>query len=1256
MSLRRLRTVLFLDLRTAVRRPMLWLLILALVFMAWGFGAGKARIESGDTSVGGTKAFITSQFAVSTMLTLEVLLIYGFFIAVLAGMAVIRDDEWKTGEVLHATPLTAAEYAWGKFLAILTAFLLVLAVHLLVTIFFFHVLPSPGREEFHGPFAAANYLVPALAFAVPLIVFLAGTSFFVGERTRRPILVFVLPVAILLICGFFLWDWAPTWLDPRIDRALMLIDPAGFRWLQQTWLKVDRGVDFYNHAPVGFDTGFVLSRLLMVVIGLGCVAWSAAGLASRLRGSRRPVRARRRWFRRSGGTVLQAAPETDLLAGAVAPLGALRMRSVPTGATAGFVEIARTELRELRVHPGLYLFIPLILLQTLGSTLLAVGAFDTPLLLTPGTLAVRMMNTLTLLVCLLLLFFTTESLNRESATGFASIGYSSPVSTPALLLGKIVASGFVGLVVLLASYLGGAIAILVEGRVAPAVGPFLLVWGLLLLPTFLLFGSFAAALFSFTRSRYTTYGIALAALILTGWLQLKGKMNWALNWDLWGAVRWSDIGVFEVDRAAIVVNRILALALTALFLWLAVRFFPRRSHDAVRTFHRLSPRPLGRFALRLVPYAVVPGVAAFWLWVAVSHGFEGKILEKRMKDYWKQNLATWKDAPLPSLSAVDLDVDLDPRTRGFKMKGSYELTNLLDAPLARFPLTGGPHWKNVHWTMDGNEAKPDDRTGLYVFTPARPLANGDRVRIGFQYDGVLPPGVSKNGGSVGEFILPSGIVLTSFTPSFVPVIGYMEELGVKEDENKYEPKVYPDDFYEGVTLPAFASGTFTTKIKVTAPEDLAINSVGELTSQTVANGRRTVVWESDAPVKFFNIVAGRWKVRRGDRTALYYDAKHAFNVDEMGEALDASVRWYSEWFHPFPWKTLKLSEFPDLQTYAQGFPTNITFSEGIGFLTRSSPETRLAFFVTAHEAAHQWWGSILTPGKGPGGDILSEGMSHYSTILLIEKMKGVRDRIEFCKRIEERYGDRRQADSERPLVKIDGSRPGDQTVTYDKGGWVMWMLTNLMGRDAALAGLREFIDKYGNGPDYPVLQDLVATLRPHAPDPAAFDAFVKDWFFGVIVPEYRLTDAKKRKVADGRDTDGETTGPATTSANGTAAPAGAVPSGAPAEGGAPAAAASAVPHGPETESGAAAVWETTVTVTNAGKGAMPVQVAAVRGERFTDEGKTSPEYRDARTSITLGPGESRTVTLRGAFEPDRVLVDPDATVLQLQRKLAIARF
>ena len=37
-----------------------------------------------------------------------------------------------------------------------------------------------------------------------------------------------------------------------------------------------------------------------------------------------------------------------------------------------------------------------------------------------------------------------------------------------------------------------------------------------------------------------------------------------------------------------------------------------------------------------------------------------------------------------------------------------------------------------------------------------------------------------------------------------------------------------------------------------------------------------------------------------------------------------------------------------------------------------------------------------------------------------------------------------------------------------------------------------------------MLQDFLAAMRPFAADPAAFDAFAHQWFFEVVVPEYRL--------------------------------------------------------------------------------------------------------------------------------------------------------
>jgi ABC-2 type transport system permease protein len=162
------------------------------------------------------------------------------------------------------------------------------------------------------------------------------------------------------------------------------------------------------------------------------------------------------------------------------------------------------------------------------------------------------------------------------------------------------------------------------------------------------------------------------------------------------------------------------------------------------------------------------------------------------------------------------------------------------------------------------------------------------------------------------------------------------------------------------------------------------------------------------------------------------------------------------------------------------------------------------------------------------------------------------------------------------------------------------MLLNEMGRDRALAGIQAFLKSYHGNIDHPVLQDFLASMRPFAADPAAFDAFTHQWFFEVVVPEYRLHEPKK--TARGQE------------------------------------------------------WEAAVRLENAGSGVMPVEVAAARGERFAKDGTPNPEYREARASVTIGKGESRDVAIHCPFEPERLIVDPDAKVLQLRRNSAVVKF
>lgn len=1257
MSLARCTEVCRLELRSNLTRPVFWILLAVMALVSWGLSTGGMQISSGDATVGGTKAFITSEFAYAQIITIFDFLILSMFFAVLAGLPVVRDEEAKVQEVLHATPMRASEYIWGKFLGVFAVFLLVSLAHALFAMFFNHVVPNAEAAEIQGPLVVMNYLRPTVLLGLPGLLFVAGVCFTIGTVTRKPILVFMFPIALLLVCGMFLWEWSPSWLAPGWNRVLMWVDPSGLRWLNETWLKVDQGVEFYNHRSVPIDLGFGLSRLLLASLGLGLVGWTARRFGQALRGQ---VSHRER----TGLLASTASFSVDVIPPATRtrPLADLAMTTRPVSFVRSARAVAGAEARGLVRHPGLYLFAPVIVLQVLGNAVFSQGAFDVDLLHSTGSLAVRSLGLLSVLGLFLMMFYTVESLHRERAAGMAPIHFATSVSTAAHLTGKLFGVALVSLVLIGATVLGCVIALAYQGKVPIEFTPFAVIFGLLGVPTFIVFCAFMTAVFALTNDRMTSYAIGLGVLAWT-WYKIwfGGEMTWVWNWPLWNVIEWSDISRLEMNGEALLINRLLVISASVFFLALAARVFSRREFDATRTLHRLQPKRLLRSTLSLLPFAMVTLVLGGYLSHRVDAGFQGDAAKKAQKDYWRRNVRTWTDVVPPHIAGADVTVDLFPSEKRIASQGSLVIRNGTAVAMTQFAVTPGPHWEDVTWTLDGAEVTPDNRAGLMVMTPATPLLPGATTVLGYSMTGFLPRGMTKNGGGASEFVMPSGVVLTSFTPSFVPVLGFQEGVGVDKD-NKHDAREYPDDFYHGVTRNAFGGGpAYDVRTTIRGPAGWTLNGVGVVAMDEVKDGRRTVVWESDHPVTFFNVVAGPLEVREGVGTAIYYNAAHEYNIDEMIVALDAARKFYSEWFYPYPWERLKITEFPALAGYAQGFASNISFSESIGFMTKSDPKANTAFMVTAHESAHQWWGNILQPGEGPGGNILSEGMAHFSTALLFEAVNGPYQRMEFMRGIEDRYGESRVADSERAMVKIDGSRPGDTTVTYDKGGWVFWMLLRHLGRDHGLQGYREFIERYKDNEDHPVLQDFVVVMREFALDVPAFDAFADQWFFSVVVPEYRVRDARS--------------GPAVVLAG---------------SGGAGGEA--------DEESAGGATYEVRATIENVGTGVMPVDIAVTNGDRYQeiaavdpdatasadaaasaaaaadakndDDGdqhaerdrprvkevgmELRPDYREARVTLTLAAGASEEIVVVCDFEPKKIVVDPDVMVLQLKRKAATA--
>lgn len=1190
-SLRRFGLVAGLDLKEALRRPLFVIFCIIMALNGSCMSRGDWVFRSIDTSLGGNKAWVDSEFQTAYVYALISFFMISFFVAVAAGMPLIRDKEQQVGDLLLSTPLRPAEYVWGKFMAALLACFAAVLVLPVSTGLLSHLLPDAGSPEIYGTFNPIAYLRPLLVFLVPAVVFTAGVTFAIGRWTGKPILVFLFPVLLFLLCQTFLWGTYPPRISTGLSDVLRYADPTGFRWMKESWLFVDRGIAFYNTRPIDYDAPFLLSRAGFLALGLLFVDLSRRHFTGRLR---RPIDSRQ-----DKKPARSAAPAQ--------PLSSLGMGSRPPGFLASTATVARFELQELRSQPGLYIFIPFILAFLYILFRDARAGFDSHILWTPGLAAMQAAPFLTIALGLLFLFYTVESLERERSTGIAPVFYATPAPTGSVVMGKALANLAVIGVALLGALAVVALVMGGQGKVSLTPGPFLIVWGLLLTPTLIVWIAFVAALHSLTRSRYTTYALALAVALSTAVLLFSGRMNWAGNWALFGgtrfgfAVPWTDMGAFDVDLSALVLNRFLVLTLAALFAWAAVRFLNRRDRDRL---HPVMPPAEQRRALRTATALALPPLAlGLTLWVQVNQGFQGAAVEKQHKDYWRKNLASWADQPLPYVTRVEMDIDLEPSTRSVRVSGFYDLQNQKEKPLYWFPVTGGAAWKDLAWTLDGRPWTPEDRSKLYVFRPPKPLAPGASIRLGFRYRGTILPGISKNGGELplGEFILPSGVLLTGRNPGFVPKIGFDPKIGVIEKENGSEPRIYPPYHYQGITDSDLDRSAFTQRLRITAPADYTVNSTGIREGESEKDGRRTTVWVSDYPVRVFNIAAGRWAVKRGPGTAVFYHPGHSYNVESLLEALNGARRYYAEWYGPYPWRELRLNEFPAYAEYGRGNATNIFFSEGVGFLFQPTPENDSAFTIAAHEAAHQWWGHIMAAGEGPGGIILAEGAANFATLMLLDQVRGPLARQTYARQLEAWYGEFRQPSTEKPLAEtlaVEG-RQGDEVVVYNKGAWALWMLYRQMGKDAFLDGVRHFFQIYHGNPDHPVIEDFVAVMRPYAPDKKGFDDLVRQGFFQLVTPEYRLAGA--RKVLAGK------------------------------------------------------TWEVTVRVENAGTGRMPVEIAATRGWRFDDKGKIAPDYRDARTTVVLGAGEAQEVKIRCAFEPERVVVDPDVHVLQLQRRAATAK-
>ena len=259
--------------------------------------------------------------------------------------------------------------------------------------------------------------------------------------------------------------------------------------------------------------------------------------------------------------------------------------------------------------------------------------------------------------------------------------------------------------VLLASLVACVIALVIQHTVPFSLTPYLLMWGLLLIPTFLAWTAFVMAAYAAVGNRYGAYALCLGSHDLHRVPRAHGRDH--LGRQL------AAVGCGALERPRLLrdrprgahLNRVMVLGFAVLFTVIAVRLFARRGADAVRTMHRLAP---GRVLARRYAVSVRgrPAHRGRGAPVLVSHGIGGGAAKKADKDYWAKNLKTWFEAPLPDIARFDVAVKVDPARHWLSSDGTFTLVNRSTRRSRRFRSPAGCTGSISRGPLNGPNTSP----------------------------------------------------------------------------------------------------------------------------------------------------------------------------------------------------------------------------------------------------------------------------------------------------------------------------------------------------------------------------------------------------------------------------------------------------------------------------------------------------------------------------------------------------------------------
>ncbi len=259
-----------------------------------------------------------------------------------------------------------------------------------------------------------------------------------------------------------------------------------------------------------------------------------------------------------------------------------------------------------------------------------------------------------------------------------------------------------------------------------------------------------------------------------------------------------------------------------------------------------------------------------------------------------------------------------------------------------------------------------------------------------------------------------------------------------------------------------------SEMLVTAPEHYQVVSNGLLVEETdLADGRRLTHWRQSVPIPVWlnalgvarfavqhlgevdNIPIQTW-VFAQDRDAGFHD---------FAVPTPHALEFFSDRIGPYSYEKLA-----NIQSNSVGGGMESATAIFYGADSVTGDRTERWRNVIVHEIAHQWWGNSVT--EADWDDVwLSEGFATYFTTLFIEHAYG---RDEMVATLEASRDFIFEFAAENPDYTIVHANLSDmsQVLTrniYQKGGWTLHMLRELVGDEAFWEGIRDYYARHRNG-------------------------------------------------------------------------------------------------------------------------------------------------------------------------------------------------